>query len=65
MIVKEFMEARTKEEIEKEIFYITEENIQLEKQMEVAKIAESKLKENRKYLQRLMVEYLRGGNLND
>lgn len=65
MIVKEFMKARTKEEIEKEIFYITEENIQLEKQMEVAKIAESKLKENRKYLQRLMVEYLRGGNLND
>lgn len=65
MIVKEFMKARAKEEIEKEIFYITEENIQLEKQMEVAKIAENKLKENRRYLEKLMVEYLRGGNLND
>ncbi len=49
---------RIKREIEKEIYYITEENIELEREIEAGRKAERKLKENENVLQILMTSYL-------
>ncbi len=49
---------RIKREIEKEIHYITEENIELEREIATGRKAERKLKENENVLQILMTTYL-------
>jgi|SRR5699024_11244873 len=49
---------RIRQEIEKEMYYVTEDNIELEKAISEGRQAEKKLQENREQLKVLMTTYL-------
>ena len=49
---------RTKEDIEKELYYITEENRQLRKKVREGRAAEEKLSKNERRILELMTCYL-------
>lgn len=49
---------RTKEDIEKELYYITEENRQLRREIRTGLVAEEKLSKNERRILELMTCYL-------
>lgn len=63
MLEIERLENKSKKEIEKEIKYISEDNEELRREVEVGKQAECELKKNEHRLVQLMQCYLKKGEI--